>query len=163
MTYAAVLCKLSLFTARLPSPAGNGLRNPHISFNCAYLNTDTRDWHGGSIMKRHALAFATLALSVGLAFPTIGMSTPRQEGTPPVADAGPGGWDAPPREFREIQRQGFHDGIDGARKDFDHHRAPNVEGRSEYRRPHVPPSARDDYRDGFRRGYEAAMNHLNNH
>ena len=114
-------------------------------------------------MKRHALAFATLAFSLSLALPTPVLSAPRQEGTPPAADAGPGGWDAPPREFRDIQRQGFHDGIDGARKDFDHHRAPNVEGRSEYRHPHVSPSARDDYREGFRRGYEAATNHLTGH
>jgi hypothetical protein len=71
-----------------------------------------------------------------------------------------GGWDAPPAEFRDIQRQGFHDGIEGARKDFDHHRAPNVNGREEYRHPHVDPSARDDYRDGFRRGYDVAMQHL---
>jgi hypothetical protein len=114
-------------------------------------------------MKRYALASSTLALALGLTLPTMAMSTPLQEGPPPAADAGPGGWDAPPREFRDIQRQGFHDGIEGARKDFDHHRAPNVEGRDEYRHPHVPPSARQDYREGFRRGYEAAMNHLNSH
>jgi hypothetical protein len=70
------------------------------------------------------------------------------------------GWDAPPHEFSEIQRKGFHDGVDGARKDFDRHRAPNVEDRDEYRHPHVDASARDDYRAGFRRGYDAAMNHL---
>jgi hypothetical protein len=81
---------------------------------------------------------------------------------PPQAGYAPaeGGWDAPPQEFREIQRQGFHDGIEGARKDFDHHRPSNVEDRSEYRHPHVSPSARQDYRAGFRRGYEVAMNHL---
>jgi hypothetical protein len=77
-----------------------------------------------------------------------------------VAVQDQGGWDAPPAEFRDIQRQGFHDGIEGARKDFDHHRAPNVNGREEYRHPHVDPSARDDYRDGFRRGYDVAMQHL---
>src|SRR5450432_1938372 len=71
-----------------------------------------------------------------------------------------GGWDAPPSEFRDVQRQGFHDGIEGARKDFDHHRAPNVNGRDEYRHPHVDASLRDDYREGFRRGYDAAMHHL---
>lgn len=69
-------------------------------------------------------------------------------------------WDAPPAEFRDIQRQGFHDGIEGARKDFDHHRPPNVNGRDEYRHPHVDKSARDDYREGFRRGYDVAMQHL---
>jgi hypothetical protein len=71
-----------------------------------------------------------------------------------------GGWDAPPSEFREVQKQGFHDGIEGARKDFDHHRAPNVNDREEYRHPHVDASVRDDYREGFRRGYDVAMQHL---
>jgi len=71
-----------------------------------------------------------------------------------------GGWDAPPAEFREVQRQGFHDGIEGARKDFDHHRPPNVNGREEYRHPHVDASVRDDYREGYRRGYDTAMRHL---
>ena len=73
------------------------------------------------------------------------------------------GWDVPPHEFREVQRKGFHDGIEGARKDFDHHRAPNVEGREEYRHPHVDAARRDDYREGFRRGYDAAMQHLEGH
>ena len=31
-------------------------------------------------------------------------------------------WDKPPQEFRDAQRKGFHDGVDAARKDFDHHR-----------------------------------------
>jgi hypothetical protein len=70
------------------------------------------------------------------------------------------GWDTPPAEFRDIQRQGFHDGIEGARKDFDHHRMPDVNNREEYKHPHVDPAARMDYQDGFRRGYEVAMHHL---
>lgn len=70
------------------------------------------------------------------------------------------GWDAPPSEFREVQRQGFHDGIEGARKDFDHHRMPDVNNREEYRHPHVDHSVREDYREGYRRGYEVAMHHL---
>jgi hypothetical protein len=69
-------------------------------------------------------------------------------------------WDAPPQEFREIQRQGFHDGIEGARKDFDNHRTPDVNNRDEYRHPKVPRSDRADYRDGYRRGYEVAMSHM---
>ena len=71
-------------------------------------------------------------------------------------------WDNPPQEFKDIQRQGFHDGIEGARKDFDNHRRADVNNRDEYRHPHVPPSARDDYREGFRRGYQVAMDHLMN-
>lgn len=69
-------------------------------------------------------------------------------------------WDNPPQEFRDIQRQGFHDGIEGARKDYDNHRRPDVNNRDEYRHPHVPESARADYREGFRRGYQVGMDHL---
>lgn len=71
-----------------------------------------------------------------------------------------GGWDVPPQELQEIQRQGFHDGIEGARKDFDNHRRPDVNNRDEYRHPHVPRDQRDAYRDGFRRGYEVGVSHL---
>ena len=70
-------------------------------------------------------------------------------------------WDAPPSEFREAQRQGFHDGIEGARKDFDNRRAPNVENREEFRHPHVARDLREDYREGFRAGYDRATSHLN--
>jgi len=73
-------------------------------------------------------------------------------------DQGP--WDAPPQEFRDAQRQGFHDGIEAARKDFDHHRESDVEHHDTYRHPHVDRSMREDYRDGFRRGYDRAMHHL---
>ena len=69
-------------------------------------------------------------------------------------------WDAPPQEFRDVQRRGFHDGVEGAKKDFDHHRAPDVHNRDEYRHPNVPPSDREDYREGYRRGYEVAMSHM---
>jgi hypothetical protein len=84
---------------------------------------------------------------------------------PPPAydqDRDRGGWDAPPQEFREIQRQGFHDGIEGARKDVDNHRRPDVNNRDEYRQPPLPPGAWEEYREGFRRGYELAMSHLMN-
>jgi hypothetical protein len=69
-------------------------------------------------------------------------------------------WDAPPTEFDAFHRQGFQDGIEGARKDYDNHRQPNVNNRDEYRHPHVPSDQREAYRDGFRRGYRAAMDHL---
>ena len=79
---------------------------------------------------------------------------------PPGYGQSQGGWDAPPAEFREFQRKGFHDGVEGARKDFDNHRPPNVDNREEYRHPDVPHDMRHDYRDGFRRGYDSAMHHL---
>jgi len=66
----------------------------------------------------------------------------------------------PPQELNEIQRQGFHDGIEGARRDFENHRPSNVDNRDEYRHPHLPPEQREAYREGFRRGYYRAMANL---
>ena len=74
-----------------------------------------------------------------------------------------GGWDVPPNEFNDLQRRGFHDGIEGARKDFGNHRNPDVNNRDEYRHPKVSKADREDYREGYRRGYEAAMDHLTGH
>src|SRR5665213_206789 len=71
-----------------------------------------------------------------------------------------GNWDAPPQELQEIQRKGFQDGIEGARKDFDNHRQPDVNNRDEYRDPRLPREQREAYRDGFRRGYERGVSHL---
>jgi len=101
------------------------------------------------------------ALAIALATPGLVIA---QSYAPPPPGYGqaPGGWDVPPQEFRDIQRQGYHDGIEGARKDFDNHRRPDVDNRDEYRHPHVSSSARADYRDGFRRGYDTAMSHLMN-
>lgn len=81
-------------------------------------------------------------------------------GQPQGYGQGPGGWDAPPPEFQEVQRRGFHDGIEGARKDFDNHRPPNPNNRDEYRHPPVERSLRGDYRNGFARGYQVSMNHI---
>jgi hypothetical protein len=84
----------------------------------------------------------------------------------PAASPAPGiaqdrdGWDAPPREFRDIQRRGFHDGIEGARRDVENHRRPDVNNRDEFRNAGGPPEVRDAYREGFRRGYDTAIAHL---
>ncbi len=69
-------------------------------------------------------------------------------------------WDAPPREWKEIQRRGFHDGIEGARRDVGNNRRPDVNNREEYRHPDLPYELREPYREGFRRGYDRAMTHL---
>jgi hypothetical protein len=71
-----------------------------------------------------------------------------------------GGWDMPPQELQETQRQGFRDGIEGARKDFGNHRQANVNNREEYRDPQIPREQREAYREGFRRGYEQGASHL---
>jgi hypothetical protein len=110
-------------------------------------------------MKINRIALPILALALGTS--GLAMAAPAPTGSSPAQyGQGPGGWDTPPQEFKDIQRQGYHDGIEGARKDYDNHRRPDVNNRDEYRHPHVPASARDDYREGFRRGYEAAMAHL---
>jgi ribosome modulation factor len=74
---------------------------------------------------------------------------------------GPGGWDAPPQAFREFQQRGFRDGIEGARKDYENHRRPTPDNRDEFRHPNfIPRQFRDDYRDGFRRGYDVGVRHM---
>lgn len=74
-------------------------------------------------------------------------------------------WDAPPDEFRsEIQQRGFRDGIEGARKDFENHRSPDVNRRDEYRHPqNVPGGLRNQYREAFRRGYEVGVRRMTEH
>ncbi|HEY1501957.1 MAG TPA: hypothetical protein VGF88_20450 [Acidobacteriaceae bacterium] len=110
-------------------------------------------------MHLKRVVLPVLALMVAAAGPRVA----RASGAAPVA---PGQisfqvqWDAPPQELNEIQRRGFHDGIEGARRDFENHRPPNVENREEYRHPQLPPEQREVYRDGFRRGYARAMQHL---
>jgi hypothetical protein len=72
---------------------------------------------------------------------------------------GQGRWDAPPAGLSKAERRGYRAGVEGARKDFENHRRPNVNNRKEYRHPHVKHH-RKEYKEGFRRGYEAAMEHL---
>lgn len=69
-------------------------------------------------------------------------------------------WDQPPPEFKEMERQGFHAGVKAAINDYNHHREANPERRKEYRKPHAQRSFVEDYRKGFRRGYEDAMRHM---
>ena len=55
----------------------------------------------------------------------------------------------------------FRDGVEGARKDFQNRRPPNVNNRDEYRNPHFISSPdRADYRMGFRQGYDVAVRHI---
>jgi hypothetical protein len=106
---------------------------------------------------------SAMALTAGLLLSSGAVQAQYQQGPPPPPPGayGPGGWDAPPQEYAdEIHRRGFHDGIEGARKDYENHRRPDVNNRDEYRHPNVPRGARRDYRDGFRRGYDVGVQHL---
>ena len=70
------------------------------------------------------------------------------------------GWEAPPGELDEVARRGFHDGIEGARRDYQNHRRPDVNNRDEYRHPHMPHRDREAYRRGFERGYHVGVEHI---
>lgn len=110
-------------------------------------------------MNLKRIAIPAVLLLLGLTLPV----SPKASGAPlasPTVEGQQYGWDVPPRELDDIQRQGFHDGIEGARKDFENHRQPDVNNRDEYRHPHLPPEQRHAYREGFRRGYSVAMSHL---
>lgn len=99
----------------------------------------------------------TASLAVPAAFYTMAWGAPP---APAAAAYQEPAWDVPPAEFREAQRKGFHEGVEAARKDYDHHLAPEVERHGEFRHPPVDCSMHEDFRDGFRRGYETAMQHL---
>jgi hypothetical protein len=101
------------------------------------------------MLKAFSLSFlAVCAVSAGLLLQTA------------PAGAQDNGWDSIPREYREFQRQGFRDGLQGAQRDFGNHRRPDVNNREEFRSPRVPPAMVNDYRDGFRRGYDAGVRHF---
>jgi hypothetical protein len=117
-------------------------------------------------MNRNWIAISTLAVS--LALPG-GMLAARANAAP--APAAPGlnqdrPWDQPPDEFRDVQRQGFHDGIDAAHHDIDNHRHRDADDHDRFRRPPVDRHDHDmvrDYRDAFRRGYDVAWHHFEEH
>ena len=71
-------------------------------------------------------------------------------------------WDATPEELDEISRRGFHEGIEGARRDYENHRRPDVNNRDEFRHPPVHERDREAYRHGFERGYRVGVEHFYN-
>jgi hypothetical protein len=72
-------------------------------------------------------------------------------------------WQGGPSEYqRDFERQAFYEGMEGAHKDFQNHRRPDVNNRDEYRHPHVPGEEREPYRDAFRRGYETGVGQIYN-
>lgn len=66
----------------------------------------------------------------------------------------------PPPAFREIAREGFHDGFEAARRDVADGRPLIFERHEKFHNPPVPREAYEDYRDGFRRGYDAFISRL---
>jgi hypothetical protein len=96
---------------------------------------------------------AALGLAIGLATLTYA----------PLHLTAQEGWEGPPSEYqRDFERQAFHEGIEGARKDFQNHRRPDVNNRDEYRKPHVPDGEKEAYRSAFSRGYQVGVEHIYN-
>ena len=113
-------------------------------------------------MARKWFVIPVLALAAGIAFPGHHFSISALQAP---QGYGRGDWSAPPRELNEMQRRGYRDGIEGARKDFGNGRRADVNNREEYRNPDqmprdIPPGLREAWRDGFRRGYASAAAHL---
>lgn len=78
---------------------------------------------------------------------------------PPYGEYHQGPWEAPPNEFtRDLQRQAFHDGFEGARRDLGNRRRPDVRNRDEFRNYRGPE--RRVYRDAFARGYNTFWAHV---
>ena len=110
-------------------------------------------------MNLKRIVIPALVLGMGAFGPSLAKLSASPVGSPAAA-YGQDPWEMPPQELNDLQRQGFHDGIEGARKDFENHRQPNVNNRDEYRHPNLPPEQRHAYREGFRRGYSVGVSHL---
>ena len=93
---------------------------------------------------RTSIALAALALPLAIA----GCSHPR-----PVAYEVP----PPPPAYTQIAQRGFHDGFEAARRDMARGIPPDVDRHPRFRNPPVPPPAFEDYRHGFREGYQRAL------
>ncbi len=121
------------------------LRHPPVDYR---LRDDYRDgFHRGYDVAVHHL-----------------MEQPRPGPGAGYAPPPPTAWDQPPAEFRsDIQRQGFHAGVEAARHDFEAHRRPDFNDHEEFRHPPVPPPAQGDFRESFRRGYTVAVEHMSGH
>ena len=103
----------------------------------------------------------TMAILVSLGLTTLGVAGAKAQETPPPPGYYNQPWTRVPDDYRsDIARRGFHDGIEGARRDFENHRPPNVENRDEYRHPDVPHDARHEYRDAFRKGYQRGVENM---
>jgi hypothetical protein len=116
-------------------------------------------------MKMKWLSIAALTVSLAAPASTITAKALAAE-LPPPAPAYPAyqerPWDQPPDEYRDVQRQGFHDGIESARRDWERHSSKDADDHDLYRHPPVDRQFTHDYRDAFKHGYSEAKHHMQN-
>ena len=63
----------------------------------------------------------------------------------------------PPPALGEIAQHGYHDGFAAAQRDVADGRPPILEHHPRFRNPPVPPPGVEEYRHGFRDGYNAFL------
>lgn len=69
-------------------------------------------------------------------------------------------WQRAPNEYNDAQQRGYHDGIEAARHDAESRHRRDMDDHHMYKHPPVDREDRDRYREGFRRGYQAGMQHM---
>ena len=88
-------------------------------------------------MKKTWFAVSALALSLGATSGGFAARAYAAPANPAAAGFQEGRWDEPPSEYRDVQRQGFHDGIEAARSDFENRRHKDADDHERYRHPPV--------------------------
>lgn len=87
--------------------------------------------------------------------------TPQTQGQ--YQDRDRGDWNRDPDNYRDAQRQGFHEGMEAARRDFQDRRHADADDDRMYKHPPVRgDEAKRDFREGFKEGYRRAMDHMRN-
>jgi|SRR5580700_4248981 hypothetical protein len=111
-------------------------------------------------MTKTWFAVSALAVSLGATSGGLAARAYAAPASPATAAFQEGRWDEPPSEYRDAQRQGFHDGVEAARHDFETRSHKDADDHERYRHPRVERELRDDYRSGFKEGYSRAMHHM---
>jgi hypothetical protein len=64
---------------------------------------------------------------------------------------------APPPAYSEAAQQGYRDGVAAAQRDIHNGLGPDASRHPRFRNPPVPPPLQEDFRHGFREGYQAVF------
>lgn len=86
-------------------------------------------------MKLKWIVLSALALSLIWVSPAMMKAHAAVSATSAAAIAQDHDWDQPPQDYRDVQRQGFHDGVEAARHDFERHRHADADDHERYKHP----------------------------